>query len=126
MGLVKPYKIYSCKRELLYLSRDLYIFLVCFPYQVSCCLLCAFFSSVFGSQLDIHSGGIDLAFPHHENEIAQSEAYHQCGQWANYFLHSGKPHPLNVCHLDLVYARTLSVLIISRALTPEGQRRENV
>ncbi|ROI37026.1 putative cysteine--tRNA ligase, mitochondrial [Anabarilius grahami] len=45
-------------------------------------------SSVFGSQLDIHSGGIDLAFPHHENEIAQSEAYHQCEQWGNYFLHS--------------------------------------
>lgn len=51
--------------------------------------VCAF-SSMFGRQLDIHSGGIDLAFPHHENEIAQSEAYHQCGQWANYFLHSGK------------------------------------
>ncbi|XP_076008537.1 putative cysteine--tRNA ligase, mitochondrial [Genypterus blacodes] len=49
-------------------------------------------SSVFGSQLDIHSGGIDLAFPHHENEIAQSEAYHQCGQWGNYFLHSGHLH----------------------------------
>lgn len=49
-------------------------------------------SSVFGRQLDIHSGGIDLAFPHHENEIAQSEAYHQCGQWANYFLHSGHLH----------------------------------
>ncbi|XP_072304084.1 probable cysteine--tRNA ligase, mitochondrial isoform X1 [Eucyclogobius newberryi] len=49
-------------------------------------------SSVFGRQLDIHSGGIDLAFPHHENEIAQSEAYHQCGQWCNYFLHSGHLH----------------------------------
>ncbi|KAM4601773.1 cysteine--tRNA ligase, mitochondrial [Polymixia lowei] len=49
-------------------------------------------SSVFGSQLDVHSGGIDLAFPHHENEIAQSEAYHQCGQWGNYFLHSGHLH----------------------------------
>ncbi|XP_059184137.1 probable cysteine--tRNA ligase, mitochondrial isoform X2 [Centropristis striata] len=49
-------------------------------------------SSVFGSQLDIHSGGIDLAFPHHENEVAQSEAYHQCHQWANYFLHSGHLH----------------------------------
>ncbi|MEQ2236598.1 hypothetical protein ILYODFUR_014379 [Ilyodon furcidens] len=47
---------------------------------------------MFGSQLDIHSGGIDLAFPHHENEIAQSEAFHQCGQWANYFLHSGHLH----------------------------------
>ncbi|XP_029378963.1 cysteine--tRNA ligase, mitochondrial isoform X1 [Echeneis naucrates] len=49
-------------------------------------------SCVFGSQLDIHSGGIDLAFPHHENEVAQSEAYHQCGQWAQYFLHSGHLH----------------------------------
>ncbi|TNN32935.1 putative cysteine--tRNA ligase, mitochondrial [Liparis tanakae] len=49
-------------------------------------------SSVFGSQLDVHSGGVDLAFPHHENEVAQSEAYHQCGQWANYFLHSGHLH----------------------------------
>ncbi|KAM8904592.1 putative cysteine--tRNA ligase, mitochondrial isoform 2-T2 [Spinachia spinachia] len=49
-------------------------------------------SSVFGRQLDVHSGGIDLAFPHHENEVAQSEAYHQCGQWANYFLHSGHLH----------------------------------
>lgn len=49
-------------------------------------------SGMFGSQLDIHSGGIDLAFPHHENEIAQSEAFHQCDQWANYFLHSGHLH----------------------------------
>ncbi|XP_035149908.1 putative cysteine--tRNA ligase, mitochondrial isoform X6 [Callithrix jacchus] len=47
---------------------------------------------VFGSQLDIHSGGIDLAFPHHENEIAQCEVFHQCEQWGNYFLHSGHLH----------------------------------
>eukprot|EP00073_Rattus_norvegicus_P031308 XP_006253522.2 PREDICTED: probable cysteine--tRNA ligase, mitochondrial isoform X1 [Rattus norvegicus] len=49
-------------------------------------------SEVFGSQLDIHTGGIDLAFPHHENEIAQSEVFHQCQQWGNYFLHSGHLH----------------------------------
>ncbi|XP_006017295.1 probable cysteine--tRNA ligase, mitochondrial isoform X1 [Alligator sinensis] len=49
-------------------------------------------STVFGNQLDIHTGGIDLAFPHHENEIAQCEAYHQCEQWCNYFLHSGHLH----------------------------------
>jgi len=30
-------------------------------------------SKVLGSNIDIHSGGIDLAFPHHDNEIAQSE-----------------------------------------------------
>ncbi|KAI6078687.1 putative cysteine--tRNA ligase, mitochondrial [Aix galericulata] len=50
------------------------------------------YSAVFGKQLDIHSGGIDLAFPHHENEIAQCEVYHQCEQWGNYFLHSGHLH----------------------------------
>ena len=29
--------------------------------------------AIFSSQIDIHSGGIDLKFPHHDNEIAQSE-----------------------------------------------------
>jgi cysteinyl-tRNA synthetase len=51
-------------------------------------------SDVLGSQMDIHSGGIDLAFPHHDNELAQSEAYfceHGKGEhtWVNYFLHMG-------------------------------------
>ncbi|KAB8208124.1 Cysteinyl-tRNA synthetase/mycothiol ligase [Aspergillus parasiticus] len=32
-------------------------------------------SNKFGGQIDIHSGGIDLAFPHHDNELAQSEAF---------------------------------------------------
>lgn len=46
-------------------------------------------SMAFGSNMDIHSGGIDLAFPHHDNELAQSEAYHGVQQWVNYFLHTG-------------------------------------
>ena len=50
-------------------------------------------SDKFGQQMDIHSGGIDLAFPHHDNELAQSEAYwntqHHREQWVNYFLHMG-------------------------------------
>jgi cysteinyl-tRNA synthetase len=32
-------------------------------------------SDVLGNTLDLHSGGEDLKFPHHDNEIAQSEAY---------------------------------------------------
>ena len=32
-------------------------------------------SSIIGARLDIHSGGEDLKFPHHDNELAQSEAY---------------------------------------------------
>ena len=44
----------------------------------------------FGNgNLDIHAGGVDLKFPHHENEIAQSEGYQGCRQWVNYWLHTG-------------------------------------
>lgn len=39
-----------------------------------------------GEQLDIHTGGIDLIFPHHQNEIAQSEA-HTHKQFAKYWMH---------------------------------------
>ncbi|KDQ18769.1 hypothetical protein BOTBODRAFT_28275 [Botryobasidium botryosum FD-172 SS1] len=49
-------------------------------------------SEILGDNMDIHSGGIDLGFPHHDNEIAQSEAYHDCRQWVNYFLHTGHLH----------------------------------
>ena len=69
--------------------------------------------AILGPTIDIHSGGEDLAFPHHENEIAQADAFYSrggvcgCGgggqasgaapadaspatrQWVNYFLHSG-------------------------------------
>ncbi|KAI5071218.1 hypothetical protein GOP47_0013469 [Adiantum capillus-veneris] len=46
-------------------------------------------SDIIGSVIDIHSGGQDLMFPHHDNELAQAEAYHGCSQWVNFFLHSG-------------------------------------
>ncbi|XP_029043881.1 probable cysteine--tRNA ligase, mitochondrial isoform X1 [Osmia bicornis bicornis] len=46
-------------------------------------------STVFGNCVDLHSGGIDLAFPHHENEEAQSCCYHEVQQWVNYWLHCG-------------------------------------
>ena len=42
--------------------------------------------------IDIHSGGIDLKFPHHDNEIAQSEAYYKCDNWVNNFWHTGHLH----------------------------------
>lgn len=41
-----------------------------------------------GEQIDIHGGGNDLVFPHHENEIAQSESY-TGKQFAKYWLHNG-------------------------------------
>lgn len=46
-------------------------------------------SAICGKSLDIHTGGVDLKFPHHDNEIAQSEAYYDNNDWVRYFLHSG-------------------------------------
>jgi cysteinyl-tRNA synthetase len=44
--------------------------------------------AILGNNIDIHCGGIDLQFPHHENEIAQSEACNDC-KFSNYWLHTG-------------------------------------
>ena len=41
------------------------------------------------AQVDLNAGGVDLKFPHHENQIAQCEAHFNCCNWVNYFLHSG-------------------------------------
>jgi cysteinyl-tRNA synthetase len=41
-----------------------------------------------GEQIDIHGGGNDLIFPHHENEIAQTESY-TCKTFARYWMHNG-------------------------------------
>ncbi|KAI9726066.1 MAG: hypothetical protein M1828_002074 [Chrysothrix sp. TS-e1954] len=75
-------------------------------------------SDVLGSTIDIHSGGIDLAFPHHDNELAQSEAYWhaQEHQWINYFLHMG--------HLSIAGLKMSKSLknfqTIRQALGPDG------
>jgi cysteinyl-tRNA synthetase len=43
---------------------------------------------LLGESFDIHGGGIDLQFPHHENEIAQSACAHPQGDFAHYWLHN--------------------------------------
>ena len=66
-------------------------------WHIECSAMC---KEVFGDKLDIHSGGIDLKFPHHDNEIAQTEAIYNSkqvililiNQWVNYFLHTGHLH----------------------------------
>jgi len=45
-------------------------------------------NELLGEQFDIHGGGEDLQFPHHENEIAQSEGAHQHA-FVNYWMHNG-------------------------------------
>ncbi len=57
-------------------------------WHTECCVMIA---SIFKDQngyIDIHGGGFDLKFPHHENEMAQSEA-HSHNKLAHYWLHNG-------------------------------------
>ena len=42
-----------------------------------------------GETIDIHAGGVDLQFPHHENEVAQSECAHGGAPFARWWLHNG-------------------------------------
>ena len=52
-------------------------------------LECSAMSKKFlGNEFDIHGGGIDLIFPHHENEIAQSRCANDTDVFANYWLHN--------------------------------------
>ncbi len=55
-------------------------------WHIECSAMAA---SHLGETLDIHAGGIDLQFPHHENEIAQSECAHGGKPLAKYWLHNG-------------------------------------
>jgi cysteinyl-tRNA synthetase len=68
-------------------------------WHIECSVMCASAMKKFAAEgyttpkgrgsLDVHAGGVDLKFPHHENEIAQSEAYSGSHQWVNYWLHTG-------------------------------------
>ena len=49
----------------------------------------AMIAAHFGETIDIHGGGLDLIFPHHENEIAQSRCAHGGAPLANYWVHNG-------------------------------------
>ena len=53
-------------------------------------LECSVMSEKFlGKKFDIHGGGLDLVFPHHENEIAQSRCANKTDKFANYWMHNG-------------------------------------
>ena len=55
-------------------------------WHIECSAMC---SHHLGGVVDIHGGGSDLIFPHHENEIAQSEAYLEQAPFARYWVHNG-------------------------------------
>lgn len=73
-------------------------------------------SCEFGSSMDIHSGGEDLTFPHHDNELAQSEAAHSCHEWVRYFLHTGHLH----IHGMKMSKSLKNFITIDQVLTTEG------
>ena len=54
-------------------------------WHTECCVM---INSIFGGKIDIHGGGFDLKFPHHENEIAQAKA-HDDNKIANIWMHNG-------------------------------------
>uniref|UniRef100_A0A182W1W6 cysteine--tRNA ligase n=1 Tax=Anopheles minimus TaxID=112268 RepID=A0A182W1W6_9DIPT len=49
-------------------------------------------SHLFGNKLDFHAGGLDLRFPHHENEETQSCCYHNVPDWVTHWIHTGQLH----------------------------------
>ena len=63
-----------------------------------------------GKTIDIHCGGLDLIFPHHENEIAQSEAANGC-DFAHYWMHNGYinvDNKKNLCYTFYIIRRNLN------------------
>jgi cysteinyl-tRNA synthetase len=55
-------------------------------WHIECSAMC---EAHLGETIDIHAGGNDLMFPHHENEVAQSECAHGARVFARYWLHNG-------------------------------------
>ncbi len=55
-------------------------------WHIECSAMCR---ELLGDSFDIHAGGIDLAFPHHENEVAQSLCYDRESEFARVWMHNG-------------------------------------
>ncbi|XP_049295504.1 probable cysteine--tRNA ligase, mitochondrial [Anopheles funestus] len=55
-------------------------------------------SHLFGNTLDFHAGGLDLRFPHHENEETQSCCYHNVTDWVTHWIHTGQLHLTGQTH----------------------------
>jgi len=74
---------------------------------------------LFGNHIHIHSGGIDLKFPHHHNELLQSVAWSKDPNWVDYFLHSGH---INVANSKM--AQSLNNFVTIQEYLKTGSIRE--
>lgn len=68
-----------------------------------------------GGQMDIHGGGADLIFPHHENEIAQSESFEESRPFARYWMHNA----LLQFHGDKM-SKSIGNLVSTREILEQG------
>lgn len=68
-----------------------------------------------GETIDIHGGGNDLIFPHHENELAQSSCAHQGATFSRYWMHNGF---LNVDHTKM--SKSLGNVLLVRELLEQA------
>ncbi|CAM9604271.1 unnamed protein product [Chrysoparadoxa australica] len=89
-------------------------------WHIECSVMASKTFEMFGEgSMDIHSGGIDLRFPHHDNEMAQAEACYDCPAWVKYFIHSGH---LNIKGLKM--SKSLKNFIsIKEAIELHGARQ---
>jgi cysteinyl-tRNA synthetase len=74
-----------------------------------------------GETIDVHGGGLDLIFPHHENEIAQSRCAHRGAPLANYWVHNG--------FVDMgaeKMSKSLGNIVTPAELLAEGHRGETL
>lgn len=79
-------------------------------------------SHLLGRVVDIHAGGIDLRFPHHENEEAQSCAFHDCDQWVNYWIHIGHLQMRDSGKMSKSLKNTISVTQFLQKYSPNVLR----
>ncbi len=77
--------------------------------------------ALLGDTFDIHGGGLDLVFPHHENEIAQSECAHGGKPFARFWLHNGY-----VTVNGEKMSKSLGNFFTVRQLLEEGHRGEAI
>ncbi|VVC33268.1 Cysteine-tRNA ligase,Cysteinyl-tRNA synthetase/mycothiol ligase,tRNA synthetases class I [Cinara cedri] len=75
-------------------------------WHIECSAIASYY---FGSSVDIHSGGIDLLFPHHENEEAQCCAYHKVDDWVKYWIYTGHLHIGDSIKMSKSLKNTISV-----------------
>lgn len=84
-------------------------------WHIECSAMCS--AELSELPVDLHTGGDDLKFPHHDNELAQSEAFFDCEQWMNYFLHTGRLD-IKGCKMSKSLKNFITIKHILKLTTP--------